>query len=180
MKNATLLALALLGLSQPTQSADNPDALTHKIIRKTRIVNCSLDSMWWKWTTHEGLKTFFGEDNNMELKIGGPFEIYFSMKAQAGLRGSEGCKVISYLPKEMFSFSWNAPPEFADIRNGEYHTWVVVNFKPLKGNRTEVRISHLGWLKGGDWDQVYEYFDNAWVTVFDWLEESCKKKDAHR
>jgi uncharacterized protein YndB with AHSA1/START domain len=180
VKNAALLALALLGPGQPAQPADNQQTLTHKIIRKTRVFNCSIDLMWWKWTTHEGLKTFFGEDNTMELKIGGPFEIYFSKKAQAGLRGSEGCKVISYLPKEMFSFSWNAPPKFPGIRTAEYHTWVVVNFKPVKGNRTEVSMSHLGWLQGGEWDQVYEYFDKAWITVFDWLEESCKKKDTHR
>jgi uncharacterized protein YndB with AHSA1/START domain len=148
---------------------------TDKIIKKSRTVNCSIDTVWWKWTTHDGLKTFFGEDNNIELKVGGSFEIYFSLNEPPGLRGSEGCKVISYLPKEMISFSWNAPPKFPDIRNGDYHTWVVVTFKPLKGNRTDVRINHLGWLKGEDWDQVYDYFDKAWVRVLDWLEQSCKK-----
>jgi uncharacterized protein YndB with AHSA1/START domain len=175
MKRILALTITLLCLSIPARASDNMEVLTDKIIKKSRTVDCSIDTMWWKWTTHDGLRTFFGEDNNMELQIGGPFEIYFSNDVPEGSRGSEGCKVISYLPKEMISFSWNAPPKFPDIRNGDYHTWVVVTFKAVKGNRTEVRINHLGWLKGEDWDQVYQYFDKAWVTVLDWLEKSCKK-----
>jgi uncharacterized protein YndB with AHSA1/START domain len=146
-----------------------------KIIVKTRTVAAPLDTVWWKWTTTEGLRTFFGEDNRMELRVGGPFEIYFSMDAPPGLRGSEGCKVISYLPKEMLSFTWNAPPQFPDIRNHEHHPWVVVKCEPVGGDSTKVTISHLGWLDGEEWDAVYRYFDKAWVTVLDWLEKSCRK-----
>ena len=169
--SSTILSIVLLSL--PARSADGIQ--TGQVIQKSRTVNCPLDTVWWKWTSHEGLLTFFGEDNSMELKIGGPFEIYFSKDAPAGQKGSEGCKVMSYLPKQMFSFSWNAPPKFPAIRNGAYHTWVVATFKALKGNKTEVTIHHLGWLKGDDWDQVYHYFDKAWVTVLDWLEKSCTK-----
>ena len=167
--------LCVLCFPYPARSGDGTGVNGERIIRKSITVNCPIDTVWWKWTTHEGLLTFFGEDNNMELKIGGPFEIYFSKDAPSGQRGSEGCKVISYAPREMLSFSWNAPPKFPEIRNGDYHTRVVVTFKALKGNRTEVKISHLGWLKGEEWDQVYNYFDKAWVTVLDWLAKSCKK-----
>jgi uncharacterized protein YndB with AHSA1/START domain len=180
MRRLLAFAVVALCLGYTARSAYGEDILSNKLIRKSKTVNCSIDTVWWKWTTHDGLRTFFGEDNKMELKIGGPFEIYFSMEAPAGSRGSEGCNVISYVPKEMLSFSWSAPPKFPDIRNGEYHTWVVVTFKALKGHRTEVTISHLGWLKGEDWDQVYKYFDKAWVMVLDWLDRSCKKKDSHR
>jgi uncharacterized protein YndB with AHSA1/START domain len=165
----------LLAIPPLTSHAAGPDQrLTDRAIRISRTVACPVDTAWWKWTTHEGLKTFLGEDNMMELRIGGPFEIYFAKDAPAGQRGSEGCKVISYLPKEMFSFSWNAPPSFPDIRNGDHHTWVVITMKPVKGNATTVTINHLGWLEGKDWDQVYAYFDKAWVHVMDSLEESCK------
>ncbi len=172
--SATLFALLLL--SSPARAADDKEVNNDRIIEKSRVGPCTLDTVWWKWTTHEGLLTFFGEDNSMELRVGGPFEIYFSKDAPTGLRGSEGCKVLSYLPKQMLSFSWNAPPKFPEIRNGEYHTLVVVTFKAVKGNRTEVTIHHLGWLKGAEWDQVYAYFDKAWVMVLDWLEKSCRKQ----
>lgn len=146
-----------------------------KIIIKSRTVDAPPDTVWWKWTTTEGLRTFFGKENTMDLRVGGPFEIYFSMAPPAGIRGSEGCKVISYLPGKMLSFSWNAPPEYPGVRNHEHKTWVVVQFEPVAGNKTRVTISHLGWLDGAEWDQVYDYFDKAWITVLNWLEENPGK-----
>ena len=148
--------------------------ITDKIITKKIIVNCPLDTAWWKWTTHEGLKTFFGEDNNMFLGIGSPFEIYFSMEQPKGNRGSEGCKVISFLPKKMLSFNWNAPPKFPEIRISNFHTWVVINFKSIDSKKTEIEINQLGWPEGDDWNEVYKYFDSAWETVLKWMEKSCK------
>jgi uncharacterized protein YndB with AHSA1/START domain len=83
-----------------------------------------------------------------------------------GLRGSVGCKVLSFLPKEMLSFTWNAPPQYKEIRESEYHTWVVVNFKAISNNQTEVMLTHLGWQVDKNWDPVYDYFDKAWEVVF--------------
>ena len=149
--------------------------ITNKQILKSTVVGCSLDTAWWKWTTHEGLLTFFGEDNKIELAPGGAFEIYFNKDAPYGSRGSEGCKVLSYLPKQMLSFSWNAPPKFKEVRESDYHTWVVAEFKNESENRTEVTITHLGWPEDSRWDPVYEYFDKAWDTVIGWLDKSCNK-----
>lgn len=150
------------------------EKISDRRIEKTRAVNCPIRLAWWKWTTHEGLLTFFGKDNMVELRLDGPFEIYFLMDNPPGLKGSEGCKVLSYLPERMLSFTWNAPPQHPEVRNHKHKTWVVVTFKPIGDSRTEVSISHLGWLTGNNWDAVYDYFDKAWVTVLDWLEESCK------
>jgi hypothetical protein len=149
--------------------------ISNKQIVKSTIVSCNLDTAWWKWTTHEGLLTFFGENNKISLTPGGEFEVYFSMEAPEGLRGSEGCKVLSHLPKQMFSFSWNAPPKFKEIRDSDYKTWVVVNFRQENSSQTEVTLTHLGWPEDSRWDPVYEYFDKAWGTVMTWLKESCHK-----
>lgn len=151
------------------------EEINERRIEKTITVNCSIHTVWWKWTTHEGLLTFFGKDNSVDLRLGGPFEIYFLMDNPLGLRGSEGCKVLSYLPERMLSFSWSAPPQYHEIRNHEHKTWVVVTFKSIDDNTTKVELSHLGWLKGDKWDTVYDYFDQAWETVFGWLEKSCNK-----
>ena len=73
----------------------------------------------------------------------------------------------------MLSFTWNAPPKYPEVRNHERRTWVVVELEAIDDNTTKVKISHLGWLTGGQWDDVYAYFDKAWETVLDWLENSC-------
>ena len=30
---------------------------------------------------------------------------------------------------------------------------------------TRLRLTHLGWGEGADWDAAYQYFDGAWRTV---------------
>lgn len=172
MKNIFLLTLSIcfsnLLFSQQAFK------MSEKAIIKKAIVNCSLDSMWWKWTTHEGLLTFFGEDNKIELKPDGAFEIYFSKNAPEGQKGSEGCKVLSFIPKRMFSFSWNAPPSLMEARESGYHTCVVVEFKAISNSATEVILTHSAWPDEKKWDAVYEYFVPAWGFVLEWLSNSCK------
>ena len=134
-----------------------------------RIVPGSPRSLWKRWTTREGLMTFFGADNNVELRPDGPYEIYFLMDNPPGLRGSEGCRVLSYLPEKMLSFSWNAPPQFQEIRNSDYHTWVVLLFRGVGDEKTEVTLTHLGWPDDSRWDEVFRYFESAWERVMDGL-----------
>jgi uncharacterized protein YndB with AHSA1/START domain len=139
--------------------------ISDKKIVKTRLVDKPIDDVWRRWTTHEGLKTFFGTDNKIELRPGGCFEIYFLMDNPIGLRGSEGCEVLSYLPEKMLSFSWNVPPEFEDLRKSGYKTWVVLLFSSTKDQNTEITLTHMGWPAEGGWEPVFDYFDKAWDTV---------------
>ncbi|MGC9343957.1 MAG: SRPBCC family protein [Bacteroidales bacterium] len=170
MKGVTLSMLLISSFFLSLKS----QALTEKIIRKTETVKCSIDTVWWKWTSHEGLKTFLGADNKVEQKPGGAYEIYFLPDNPPGQKGGEGNTVLSYLPKIMISFTWNAPPQFPEIRNHEHKTWVVVELNAIDESSTEVSLSHLGWLEGEQWDAVYDYFDRAWGVVLSWLGESCK------
>jgi uncharacterized protein YndB with AHSA1/START domain len=115
------------------------------------------------WTTAEGATTFFAPRAKVELAIGGAYEMLFNLEAQPGSQGSEGCKVLSYFPQEMLSFSWNAPPQFPELR--WERTWVVVEFRSRGPEQTWVGLTHLGWGEGEAWDQVFDYFDQAWDVV---------------
>jgi uncharacterized protein YndB with AHSA1/START domain/predicted enzyme related to lactoylglutathione lyase len=139
--------------------------ITDKLLCKKYSYHQSAAALWKLWTTHEGLKTFFGADNRIELIPGGAFEIYFHTDAPAGLKGSEGCKVLSYLPEKHMSFSWNAPPQFEYVRNADYKTWVVVEFQPLSATQAALTLTHLGWPNDERWSPVYDYFDRAWDIV---------------
>lgn len=143
--------------------------ISDRKIVKTKHIPESLDKVWWRWTTHEGLQTFFGVENTIELIPHGRFEIYFLMNNPEGLRGSEGCTILTYLPKKMLSFSWNAPPEFDEVRNSDYKTWVVVEFNEIAMNEVEIIVTHLGWPDNELWDPVYQYFDEAWGYVLNRL-----------
>ena len=150
------------------------DKSNDKVIMKSAIVAGAVDTLWWMWTTHDGLKTFFGPDNLCELRLGGPYEIYFDPENQKGEKGGEGNTILSYIPNEMLSFTWNAPPSIPEIRNQDHRTWVVVYFKMIDSTHTEVTLKHLGWLDGKEWDKTYAYFNSAWCYVMDSLVKSME------
>ena len=98
--------------------------------------------------------------------------LYFMTDAPEGLQGSEGCRILSYLPGRMLSFDWSAPPEFPQERQSR--TWVVVLLSHVGEGRTAVTLTHLGWKDGGRWNDVYDYFQRAWNIVLERLEHACR------
>ncbi|UCG32867.1 MAG: SRPBCC domain-containing protein [Phycisphaerales bacterium] len=134
-----------------------------RILRKEVTVTASPQEVWLAWTTTDGAKSFFAPEAHIELRVGGPYELYFNPSAPEGQRGSEGCRVLSFLPGEMLSFSWNAPLKFPEIR--KERTCVVLRFEHLGDGRVRVKVYHHGWGEGAQWDQVYAYFDRAWDLV---------------
>jgi uncharacterized protein YndB with AHSA1/START domain len=137
--------------------------MNQKKIQKKVTVSTSVADVWQAWTTPEGALTFFAPKANVELKIGGRYEMLFNPDEPPGSQGGEGLKILSYLPQEMLSFTWNAPPKYPTVRN--QHTWVVVQFEPVDADNTRVKLTHLGWQNGGEWDQVFDYFVQAWDVV---------------
>ena len=134
-----------------------------KILIKEVIVNAPLDMVWRLWTTTQGVQSFFASKADVALRIGGPYEIYFDRSAPRGQQGSEECRVLSFLPMEMLSFEWNAPPKFKHLR--KMHTQVILQFEELERGQVRVKLSHLGWGTRGEWNEVYAYFDKAWAGV---------------
>jgi uncharacterized protein YndB with AHSA1/START domain len=143
--------------------------MQQRLIRKQVIVNASVKAVWDAWTTPEGAVTFFAPQANIHLVIGGPYELFFDLDAPEGSRGSEGLKILSFLPMEMLSFEWNAPPQYPTVRKGPY-TWVVVQFYPYGQNKVRVTLTHAGWKEGEEWNKVFQYFKHAWDIVLARLE----------
>jgi uncharacterized protein YndB with AHSA1/START domain len=124
------------------------------------------DEVWAAWVSNEGISSWWAPaSSNIELRIGGRYEILFSLDPPEGERGSEGCRVLSYVPGESFPFTWNAPPHLP-LR--ATNTWVVLTFTTTAAG-TSVRLVHTGFLHGADWDAYMAYFDGAWTHVLDLL-----------
>jgi uncharacterized protein YndB with AHSA1/START domain/predicted enzyme related to lactoylglutathione lyase len=120
------------------------------------------------WTSSEAVARWLLPESRIELKIGGAYELDFLDDQPSGMRGSDGCRILSYLPGRMLSFTWNSPPELARTR--PLHTWVVVEFSHDDGG-TRVELSHLGWPEqgwddeGSQWPETYGYFEVAWARL---------------
>jgi uncharacterized protein YndB with AHSA1/START domain len=140
-------------------AAQDPD----RVIRGEVIVEASLDEVWNVWTAPEGIRSFFAPECNIELRVDGPYEMFFDPEAEPGRRGGEGVRLLAIQPKKMLSFTWNAPPPLAQARRQWTH--VVIRFFEQDAGRTRVTLLHDGWGQGGEWDDAYEYFVRAWLKI---------------
>jgi uncharacterized protein YndB with AHSA1/START domain len=135
------------------------------------VVAADRERVWQTFTTSQGWSEFLSVQATIGSQPGEKFEVIFNTQAPAGERGSEGCKVLSVLPRELVSFSWNAPPKFPFARG--QRTWVVVTFEALSPAMTRVRLRQLGFLDLAarhpdhreEIEQVRAYFAGAWPRV---------------
>jgi uncharacterized protein YndB with AHSA1/START domain len=167
------------GVSEPKGPAHA--ASTTAPISIERTIDLPRADVWKLYSTNEGWKTFFGVEAQIELEPGGKFEILFGKEAPEGQRGSEGCNVLSFVPGQMLSYTWNAPPSLPHARTKR--TWVVVHFDEVSPARTRVRVDHLGFAEQAaanpgheaEWAKARGYFQAAWPKVLDALESQEKK-----
>jgi uncharacterized protein YndB with AHSA1/START domain len=136
---------------------------TGLVIRKEVILPAAADRVWQAWTTEKGVTGFFAPEASVDLAIGGKYEMYFDPKQPKGKQGSEGCRILSFVPSEMLSFTWNAPLSIPGVR--KERTWVVLTFEELTQERTRLSLVHLGWQAGPEWKKALVYFDRAWEIV---------------
>jgi uncharacterized protein YndB with AHSA1/START domain/uncharacterized protein YciI len=153
-------------------------------IRAETIVNAPAADVWTDWTTSEGVTGFLETPSAIEPRLGGKYEIYFVPDAPEGQRGSEGCTVLSWLPRRMLSFSWSAPPTFPSVRDGAEKTIVVVELFPIAPELTKVTLTHHGWPAADaklpnieEWNGTFEYFKKAWPNVLQALAARHAPKD---
>ncbi len=146
-----------------------------RILTKEIIAQTTLDKAWHAWTTADGVTSFFVPDAIIELRPGGRYELIIVPTGPKGQRGSEGCHVLSFLPQSMLSFEWNAPPQFGELR--DKRTIVVLTFEEFGPGQIRVVLNHLGWGRGEQWNQVYDYFDRAWSGVLSAFKKFVESDD---
>lgn len=154
------------------------------VIETEALVPGTRADVWKTYTTSAGWKKFCEVESEIGSRPGDRFEVYFGATAPAGERGSEGCTILSVVPEEMFSYTWNAPPKFAHAR--AERTWVVVTFEEVSAKLTRVRLRHLGFTEQAaahadhreEWTQVRAYFAAAWPRVLGALKGHFEPKAA--
>ena len=162
------IAVLAIAAQTPTPPVDKPP---FTCIDEEIVVNAPLVDVWHAWTTNDGAQTFFAPKTEIELFPGGSYNILFMPDNPPDQRGAEGQKVLSFLPMQMLSFDWGAPPKFPFAR--KHPGWVVIQLKAADDAHTHVQLTHLGFdeLKAehpehaAEFDEVREYFSKAWPHV---------------
>ena len=154
MKTLAAILVALLAFAAHAQE---------KAIVKETVVKATPEQVWQAWTTVEGIKSFFAPGARIEARSMGLFEIHMNPFAPDGLKGADDMRYLALQEPKFLSFTWNAPPHLADAR--KQRTVVTVRITPVDAASTKVVLTHTAWGEGGQWDQTYAYFDNAWGRV---------------
>jgi uncharacterized protein YndB with AHSA1/START domain/predicted enzyme related to lactoylglutathione lyase len=161
-----------LHFAPPLVHAGADDLSDRAIVKEARVA-LPPDEVFVLWSSSEGMASWWAEHSRIELRPGGFYELYFMLDEPPGRQGGEGCRVLSFVPGRMLSFSWNAPPHLPRTRCR--HTWVVLEMLP-EGDGCRLRLTHLGWPRAAwdepdsQWPETFAYFDDAWGRVFERFE----------
>jgi uncharacterized protein YndB with AHSA1/START domain len=150
-------ALALAAASASTASGSD------RVLRAEVTVRAPLAEAWKAWTTDAGIATFFAPEGHVDLVVDGAYDVWFNPTGKPGMRGAEGMRILDVDPMKRFAFTWNAPPTIPSIRGKR--TVVVLEFAPSDESTTRMRFTQLGWGDGPDWDEAFDYFDQAWGAL---------------
>lgn len=180
-RRIAILTLLSATLTVPPRMLAADSAANLKPLDFEVRVRAPLAEVWKAWTTNAGLEKWFARKANVELRSGGPFEILFLPDASPGQRGAEGLKVINYLPGELLSFEWNAPPQFPRAR--AQRTWVIVRLADLGDGTVRVRLTQEGFAERAaqlpdlkeEFEKTREYFSKAWPFVLESLRKHFEK-----
>ena len=136
-----------------------------RALQKEALVAAPVAEVWQAWTTNEGLQAFFAPEAFVDPRPDGRFFIHFNPYAAPGQKGADDMRVLAVQAPSMLSFTWNAPPHLPQARG--QRTVVIVRLEAEGEGRTRVRLHHVGWGSGGEWDQAFAYFDRAWGRVLE-------------
>jgi uncharacterized protein YndB with AHSA1/START domain len=137
------------------------EAASERALRAEASIKASPAEVWRAWTTSDGAQTFFAPKANIQLDVGGPYEIYFNPANER--MSTKGMKVLSFAPEQRISFQWNAPGDVANMPGDG--TWVVVELRPEGAGATHVTLSHLGWKSAADLDHAFAHFSQGWAEA---------------
>lgn len=186
MRRAFAASLVLF-VSSCAIAQEPPPAPVPERLAVERVIPAPRAEVWNAITTREGIGSWLATAGRIELRPGGAYEIFFDPAARYGRRGSETCRVLSYVDGQMLSVSWNAPPQFEGLRG--LKTFVVFQLEDghtdgRPDGSTLVRITHDGFRSEAGWHDIRAYFATAWPNVLTalqrWFETSEDARPAPR
>jgi hypothetical protein len=142
-------------------TAEEQTLTKEKILGLYIKINSPLDSVWSRVSTEKGMRKFFAPVCYLEPKTFGRLDVFFAPNAPAGQRGAENNMVLAIQDKKMISFTWDAPPQYPEIR--KQRTSVSIRLHSISATETLVTLSQTGWGVGPEWEAVFSYFEKAWA-----------------
>lgn len=125
-------------------------------------VDTDVQTAWAAWTQAHSLTKWWAVPHaRIDLRVNGAYELRFAADPADSAHGTRGCRILSYIPDRMLSFTWSTPPQ---LGGGRRQTWVVLTFTEV-AHGTEIELVHNGLPLGPEGQDEREYFRQAWRRV---------------
>jgi uncharacterized protein YndB with AHSA1/START domain len=155
-----------------SQNVENSSYKTfngERVLRHEVTIPAPIDSIWYAFTTAEGMTSWMVPLAAIELKTGGRIETSYDRKAKLGDPRNIHNTVLSFIPGKMFSFKIGLTDQFPEEPRETSTLFYVIFFDEVEKDTTRVEGSMLGWGEGDQWDQVYEKFEWGNAYTFEQL-----------
>jgi hypothetical protein len=155
MKLSDASAKDLYKQQPPVFEQLEPDDKT-KLVLQGDFAGYTLDEMWKKWTTAEGITSWWPPLAEIEGKVGGKFVL--TWKTEAGeIQWQLTGKVETWEPGKKFGFTWRwneTPAETPDLH-------VLVEFSEVEGG-VRLKITHNKFDPNNDDQKNRESLKQGW------------------
>jgi len=132
-------------------------------VDKSLVIQTDINKVWGLFATKEGLERWAAPAANVELRFDGLYERLDNPSAPEGRRGQEGRRILTYLPHELISYTWLAPPQFPEVREGQ--CWETWRFYDLGDGWVRLRYAALGLGEGSQWRDAFNLLDQRMEFV---------------
>jgi len=147
--------------------------MVDRIISHSVTLNCSADIAFDYFTNNDLLIKWLPKKSNVELKVGGQYELFFDPDDPDKTNNSTfGCKILAFEKPIYLNVEWRGNIDQKEFMNNVRPlTNVTVIFTELEAKITKVTLLHTGWRPGEDWEGARDFFDKGWAGELKELKE---------
>jgi uncharacterized protein YndB with AHSA1/START domain len=140
-----------------------------------RQLAAPVERVWEWWTDEQRVRSWFAPAAHISAEPGGPYELFWEPE-HPERNSTAGCRVLDSAPTERLAFEWKGPEEHAAVMNGvPPPTAVLVTFTALDDELTHLRVEHIGWGEGPEWEAARTWHVQAWDGVLGQLESQLAR-----
>lgn len=129
-----------------------------QVLEHTIELPVSIEEAWKYITDKDYLTRWAAPFVSIDLRIGGTWESSYNPKSDVGNDGNIVMEILTYRPTSLCSMIVTKTTK--GFKHPHIVKQVAINYelKKRKNKKTLLRLSMVGWKKGKEWDEVYQFF----------------------
>jgi len=138
-----------------------------RALRWELIVPAPVPEVWTAWTDPAAMITWASPGAEVDLRVGGVWEVHFDPDRPEGQRGSDANEIIGLVDGTELVIAAGAPTQFPTVR--EEKTRFTVRLEPVGHGFTRLVVTQTGWKVGEEWEAAFDYLAGANAEWLSWL-----------